>query len=76
MAAMADEGDSGHAQGTGSFDGFSRTKTLVRTRHTGSLATVGESKLRVHRLPRRRFALGARADAVISRDDSTSRFHV
>jgi len=59
MAAMADEGDSGHAQGTGSFDGFSHTKMLVCPRHTGSLATVDELKLRAQQLSRRRFALRA-----------------
>ena len=52
-------------------DGTSRQIEGVRT---GSLALVGESQPNIQRAEKRLYVLGARAGAVVSRDDGLGRF--
>ena len=49
-------------------------RSCAHVTYSGSLATIGESKLQVQQLPRHQF--GARGDTVVSRDDGTSHFHI
>jgi len=69
---VAWRGQLGEGLARGEFaDGTSRQIEGVRT---GSLALVGESQPNIQRAEKRLYVLGARAGAVVSRDDSLGRF--
>ena len=50
------------------------TSHQIEGARTGSLALVGESQPNIQRAEKRLYVLGARAGAVVSRDDGLSRF--
>jgi hypothetical protein len=69
---VAWRGQLGEGLARGEFaDGTSRQIEGVRT---GSLALVGESQPNIQRAEKRLYVLGARAGAVVSRDDGLGRF--
>ena len=50
------------------------TSHQIEGARTGSLALVGESQPNIQRAEKRLYVLGARAGAVVSRDDGLGRF--
>jgi len=69
---VAWRGQLGEGLARGEFaDGTSRQIEGVRT---GSLALVGESQPNIQRAEKRLYVLGARAGAIVSRDDGLSQF--